>query len=231
MRFGLRFLMYLSLWNYNPYNTDPAGDEWNGENFSWFSRSRALPSSLLYHEQASPSLDNGGRILPSVVRPYPAKTAGIPLKFEYEVNTGTFVFRWCNPGAESNIGTANVEKQTLVHPKIRALETEIFLPSLITHGRIVIVSGLGKADSYIYDEARQTLFIVARNTQPGQVHEVRVNIASAQGYRDRQPLFEVNDFWGDHGNSMGMVLVLVFALLLGVSGLGNVLFRRVEHLF
>ena len=65
------------LWNYNPENNDKQGDDWNGENFSWFSRKEALPDS---YEQDSLSLGNGGRILDAVVRPYHAKTAGIPTK-------------------------------------------------------------------------------------------------------------------------------------------------------
>ena len=75
------------LWNYNPDNDDHTGDDWNGENFSWFSQKRALPPTWLDHAQHSPTLDNGGRILRAVVRPYPAKTAGVPLRFDYEINT------------------------------------------------------------------------------------------------------------------------------------------------
>ena len=85
------------IWSYNPYNDDEKGEDWNGENFSWFSRKRALLPSFLSYKQDSPTLDNGGRILPSIVRPYPAKTAGIPLKFQYEMTTGAFLFEWENP--------------------------------------------------------------------------------------------------------------------------------------
>ncbi|KAJ2925710.1 hypothetical protein H1R20_g11384, partial [Candolleomyces eurysporus] len=83
-----RSFVGFTLWNYNPDNTDLYGDDWNGENFSWFSRNRALPASLLGYEQDDATLDNGGRILSSVVRPYPAKTCGVPVRFEYEVTTG-----------------------------------------------------------------------------------------------------------------------------------------------
>ncbi|KAJ3764474.1 glycoside hydrolase family 5 protein [Lentinula raphanica] len=217
-----RALVGFTLWNYNPYNTDLAGDDWNGENFSWFSQSRALPRELLYYEQSSPSLDNGGRILSAVVRPYPAKTAGIPLKFDYEVTTWSFTFRWCNPdpSAQSN-GSPTVGKPSLSYPNINALETEIFLPSLIAHGKTVIVNGLEKDDSYVYDEARQTLFIVAKNTDPGFVHEVRVRLAVPEGYKTRPPLFEVNDVWSDFGMGVCALVVLMTALLLGVSGVGK----------
>ncbi|GLB45923.1 putative cellulase (glycosyl hydrolase family 5) [Lyophyllum shimeji] len=70
-----RSLVGFTLWTYNPSNNDQIGDDWNGENFSWFSSKRALPPSLLYYDQDARSLDNGGRILPAVVRPYPAKTS------------------------------------------------------------------------------------------------------------------------------------------------------------
>ncbi|KAJ3716397.1 glycoside hydrolase superfamily [Lentinula raphanica] len=224
-----RALVGFTLWNYNPYNTDLAGDDWNGENFSWFSRSRALPRELLYYEQSSPSLDNGGRILSAVVRPYPAKTAGIPLKFEYEVTTWSFTFKWCNPDASAHSnGSPTVDKPSLSRSKINALETEIFLPSLIAHGRTVIVTGLEKDDSYVYDEVRQTLFIVARNTDPGFVHEVRVRLAVPEGYKTRPPLFEVNDFWSDFGMGVCALVVLMTALLLGVSGVGKEIMDRLQ---
>lgn len=226
-------LFHPSLWNYNPHNTDLAGDDWNGENFSWFSRSRALPRELLYYEQSSPSLDNGGRILPTVVRPYPAKTAGIPLKFEYEVTSGSFMFRWCNPDTHTDSSKATncaptVTEPSRSHPGIKALETEIFLPSLITHGRSVVVSGLDEDDSYVYDEARQTLFIVAKNTQPGGIHEVRVKLVALEGFRSRPLLFEVNDIWSDFGMGVCALVVLFSALLLGMSGIGEQLLRRVD---
>jgi hypothetical protein len=52
---------------------------------------------MLSHEQIAPALDQGARILHSIVRPYPAKTAGIPLRFEYEMATGVFVYEWTSP--------------------------------------------------------------------------------------------------------------------------------------
>ncbi|KAF9078603.1 glycoside hydrolase family 5 protein [Rhodocollybia butyracea] len=213
-----RAMVGFTLWNYNPYNSDHTGDDWNGENFSWFSQSRALPPFLLYHDQSSPTLDNGGRILDAVVRPYPAKTAGIPLEFEYEVTTGSFMFKWCNPDPKSSQGAPTVDKPPLAHPEINALETEIFLPSMIAHGRNVVVSGLEEGDLYVYDEGRQTLFVVAKNTQPGKVHNIQVKVVSPEGYKSRPPPFQVNDFWGDYGFVVVAVFVLVCALVLGVSG-------------
>ncbi|KAG6808727.1 hypothetical protein H0H93_016538, partial [Arthromyces matolae] len=128
-------LVGFTLWTYNPSNTDVVGDDWNGENFSWFSGRRALPPSLLYYDQDAVSLDNGGRILPSLVRPYPAKTAGIPQKFQYEMNSGAFVFEWANAAKCVD----DDDESTRTGSSMRALETEIYLPSLLTAGRKVIV--------------------------------------------------------------------------------------------
>ncbi|KAG6899896.1 hypothetical protein C0993_005582 [Termitomyces sp. T159_Od127] len=199
--------MDMNLWTYNPSNTDLAGDDWNGENFSWFSRRRALPRSLLYYEQHLPSLDNGARILPSIVRPYPAKTAGIPGKFDYEMNTGGFVFEWRNAESEHR----DVRHGGDEHPSkgriLKSLETEIFLPSLLTDGRKVIVQGLDEEDAYFHDERRQTLFIVARDTKPGRIHRISVSL-----YPPLSPVFAVNDFWSDFGPR----IVVFAALVIGI---------------
>ncbi|KAG6840292.1 hypothetical protein C0991_007685 [Blastosporella zonata] len=198
-----RSLVGFTLWTYNPSNSDMAGDDWNGENFSWFSRKRALPPSLLYYDQDAPSLDNGGRILPAIVRPYPAKTAGVPIKFEYEMNTGAFVFEWKNiPFGDSSM---------------RAVETEIFIPSMLTIGRKVVVEGLDAEDEYVYDVRRQTLFIVARDTRHGRAHRVAVSL-----YPPLTPVFRINDFRSDFGPR---ILALV-GLILGI-----VVFRFMSYNF
>ncbi|TFK32388.1 glycoside hydrolase [Crucibulum laeve] len=208
-------LIGFTLWNYNPYNDDRAGDDWNGENFSWFSRKRALPPSLLYYEQDAPSLDNGGRVLSSVVRPYPAKTAGIPLRFEYEMTTGTFKFEWANPAKKTETTTSlakstSVSNPPLVHPAITSFETEIFVPSQLAHSRKLVVDGLGRDDSYRYDEKRQTLFIVSRDVAPEKVHHVTVSFDSPP-----TPAFVVNDFWGDFGPRIFSLVVVLLAILAG----------------
>lgn len=164
------------------------------------------------------------------MRPYPAKTAGIPLEFEYEVTTASFVFKWCNPDSKSDKQSLTVANPPLAHLDINALETEIFLPSMIAHGRNVVVSGLEEDDKHVYDEARQTLFIVAKNTQPGKVHEIRVEVVAREGYKARPPLFQVNDFWGDYGFVVVALFILVCALLLGVSGAGERFVRHMESL-
>ena len=216
---------FCRLWNYNPANDDQTGDDWNGENFSWFSRKRALPPFLLYYEQTAPSLDNGGRILPSIVRPYPAKTAGIPLRFEYEMTTGSFVYEWANPDAGAadvpSVSASISEPPRNGHPKITALETEIFLPSLITHGRKVVVHGLDANDSHVYDQSRQTLFIVARDSKPGKTHTIEVSLSPPL-----TPTFEVNDFWSDFGPRVLALLGVLF----GVSAYWFLLILRSYNL-
>lgn len=40
--------VHFNLWNYNPANRDDVGDDWNAENFSWFSednRRRAIAAA------------------------------------------------------------------------------------------------------------------------------------------------------------------------------------------
>ncbi|PSS32123.1 hypothetical protein PHLCEN_2v2119 [Hermanssonia centrifuga] len=201
-------LVGFTLWNYNPDNDDQRGDDWNGENFSWFSRRRALIPSLLDYEQSAPTLDNGGRILRSVVRPYPAKTAGIPLKFSYEVNTGDFSFKWVVPGAGSGGGPSVSNPPRLDHPTLTSSTTEIFLPSFITHGGKVIVRGLHPDDKYHYDELRQTLFVVTKDNSPGKVHHIDVSLSPRL-----RTVFAVNDFWGDFGGQVAVGGTLLLALI------------------
>ncbi|KAF8843464.1 glycoside hydrolase family 5 protein [Paxillus ammoniavirescens] len=192
-----RSLASFTLWNYNPDNTDAHGDDWNGENFSWFSRRRALPPSLLDLQQSSFTLDNGGRILPSVVRPYPAKTAGIPLKFDYEMNTGKFTFEWTTTTATQE-GTAR--------------ETEIYLPSLIAHGRKLVVEGLAPEDQYIYDESRQTLFVVQGDSAPGKIKKITVSVRPPL-----RPHFDVNTFWDDFGELIASGLVVFIGIFVFIK--------------
>ena len=189
-----RGLIPIRLWNYNPDNTDTHGDDWNGESFSWFSRHRALPPSLLDLEQSSFTLDNGGRMLPSIVRPYPAKTAGIPSRFDYEMNTGEFTFEW----------TPNEE--------CTSRETEIYIPSLIYHGRKLVVEGLAPDDKYAYDESRQTLFVVQSDSSPRKTRKINVSV--------RPPLrghFYVNTFWGDFGELILSGLVVFIGIFLFIK--------------
>jgi hypothetical protein len=138
-----------------------------------------LPPSLLYYERDALSLNNSGRILPSIFRPYAAKTAGIPIHFQYEMNTRTFTYTWVNsppnPASQTHLkGEKSIFKPPRMgHPAFMFLETEIFLPSQLAHGRRVIVKGLDRGDKHQYDENPQTLFIMSQDTSLDKVHLVK----------------------------------------------------------
>ncbi|KAH8827138.1 glycoside hydrolase family 5 protein [Flagelloscypha sp. PMI_526] len=204
-----RALVGFTLWNYNPFNTDIEGDDWNGENFSWFSRHRALPSSLLSYEQTAVTLDNGGRILNAVVRPYPAKVAGIPLSFDYEMTTWDFHLQVDAAGSIEE-WPAEVHNPPLVgHPTITAAETEIFVPSLISAGRRIIVEGLKEDIEFYHDESRQTLFVVQRNMEPACTHSVTVRFDPPL-----QPEFPLENWTSAFGMRFIAIIVLLFSILI-----------------
>jgi hypothetical protein len=72
-----------TLWNYTADNDNRWGDQWNGEDFSIFSRD----------QQTQPDdLNSGGRALEAVVRPYACRVAGRPLEMAFDLNAGSFDF-------------------------------------------------------------------------------------------------------------------------------------------
>ena len=218
------------MWNYNPENDDARGDNWNGENFSWFSNSRAAPRTsgkVLVLAQATKELDAGGRILDAVVRPYAAKTAGVPLKFEYEMATGSFTYSWAVPlsGPASGTGNENTAVQQQVHasgpsvhtppltghPLLLARETEIFVPAQLAQGRKLIVEDLRDGDMYTYDAARQTLFVLP-GVQTGELGNVQAHVHKVRVRFDPPAGGELpNGLWGDFAAHITAVLVVLFA--------------------
>jgi hypothetical protein len=91
-----------TLWNYTADNDNERGDQWNGEDFSIFSRD----------QQEDPGdLDSGGRALESAVRPYARAVAGEPLEMAY--NPGRRVFDF-----------------TFRHDAAIQAPTEIYVPNL-----------------------------------------------------------------------------------------------------
>ncbi|KAH8112810.1 glycoside hydrolase family 5 protein [Phellopilus nigrolimitatus] len=214
-----RSLIGYTLWNYNPDNDDDSGDYWNGENFSWFSRRRARmnTNSTADLDQTAADLDEGGRILRSVVRPYPAKTAGIPLKFDYEMNTGSFAFEWAIPfpaPADGISQSQSPSSPTIAPPLqiasyvLKSRSTEIFLPAMLAHGRKVIVHGLETGDEYAYDESLQTLSVRILDDSPGSRHRISVSLDPPLSSQ-----FVVNTFWSD----FGVRILSVVVVLLGVG--------------
>jgi len=70
-------------WNYTPDNDNTHGDQWNGEDFSVFSRDQQ-------RDPADPI--SGGRALEALVRPYPRAVAGEPLSIRFDHGSGRFTF-------------------------------------------------------------------------------------------------------------------------------------------
>jgi hypothetical protein len=74
-----------TIWNYTPDNTNERGDQWNGEDLSIFSRDQ---------EDDPADINSGGRALEGVVRPYALKTAGEPLRMEFDLRTRVFTYEF-----------------------------------------------------------------------------------------------------------------------------------------
>lgn len=127
------------------------------------------------------------------------------------MNTGEFTFEWCNADPKSPTASGEIQNPPLngMAPLL-AKETEIFVPSLITNERDVVVEGLEASDSHHYDPTRQTLYIVTADCEtPGKRHRVRVKVLP-----EVRAKFEVNDFWTDHGYRVVSVGVVIFAMLI-----------------
>ena len=78
-----------TLWNYTADNTNARGDLWNDEDLSIFSRDQ---------QTGSGNLDDGGRALPAVVRPYAARVPGEPLETRFNLDSRVFQFTFrCDP--------------------------------------------------------------------------------------------------------------------------------------
>ncbi len=74
-----------TLWNYTADNTNERGDGWNGEDLSIFSLSQ---------QQDPQDINSGGRALEALVRPWPRKVAGEPVKIKYNLKSKKFSFRF-----------------------------------------------------------------------------------------------------------------------------------------
>jgi len=64
-----------TLWCYTAENTNERGDQWNGEDFSCWSKDQVTDTD---------DLNSGGRALPALVRPYALRTAGTPLRQKFD---------------------------------------------------------------------------------------------------------------------------------------------------
>ncbi|KZV86991.1 cytoplasmic protein [Exidia glandulosa HHB12029] len=216
-----RTLASFNLWNYNPDNDDAVGDDWCGENFSWFSNTRARPVVAgASYAQTDESLDKGGRILRSIVRAYPAKVAGIPLDFSYDLNTGRLYFVWAipNPTPKPSYGPA-----TILHPplnadlKLKSDITEIFIPAMLARGRKVVLIGAGfTKEHYEYVEELQTLYVRNVSSEPGHVHWINVGFD--------QPPDVVIDYDTQSYNTMiaySIIIIILSALVTWYANFGR----------
>ncbi|KAJ9098743.1 hypothetical protein QFC21_004391 [Naganishia friedmannii] len=170
-----RNMVGFNLWNYNPENCDELGDDWNFENFSWFSH-RALDERIRTSARGV-ELDQGCRLIREVVRPYAIRTAGIPLKLDYQARTGSFLYQFANPSQGQPItSTGNVPSVPLHgHPSITSRVTEIYLPPWLADaslkGQLLIKCSDG---SVKVDEEQQRVFWAHEVTEQGFVHEIRI---------------------------------------------------------
>ena len=93
-------LVSYTLWNYASDNDNAHGDQWNGEDFSIFSKSQRKNKA---------DLNSGGRALASAIRPYPYKVAGEPVEYFFDRENNQFYLKF-------------------ITDKSIAAPTEIFLP-------------------------------------------------------------------------------------------------------
>ena len=131
-----------TLWNYTADNDNRWGDLWNNEDYSIFSRD----------QQTDPGdLNCGGRALAAVVRPYPRRTAGEPLRLSFDVRRGRFEYEF-------------VDDPDVASP------TEIFVPTLqYPEGYVVDISD----GTYEENISEQTLLY--RHSKPRSTHTIRIS--------------------------------------------------------
>jgi hypothetical protein len=130
-----------TLWNYTADNDNEHGDQWNDEDLSIFSRDQ---------QTGTGDVNDGGRALAAVIRPYAARTPGLPLTSSFDLRTRTFRYTF------------------RLDPAIRA-PLVIFLPAY-HYGKGVKVEG-SKGKVEVFAEAQRVEYF----PDPGvEVHEVVV---------------------------------------------------------
>ena len=121
-------MLSYTLWNYTSDNSNERGDQWNGEDLSIFSPDQ---------QDDRTDLNSGGRALDAVIRPYPAKTSGIPIHYHFNRKKKELVYVFRND------------------PKIQA-PTELFLPEFHYSDYEV----LGSADLEFKWDANHNMLLV-----------------------------------------------------------------------
>ena len=134
-------LLSATIWNYTADNNNARGDHWNDEDLSIFSRDQQ-------HDTAS--IHSGGRALGAAVRPYPAATAGQPLRFSFNHRS-----RICEYEFE--------------HDPLITEPTELFIPKFQYPAGFQVEARQG---SWSYDAVTQLLTYIP--AQQGGKHLLRI---------------------------------------------------------
>jgi hypothetical protein len=111
-------MVSFTLWNYTADNTNLRGDLWNDEDLSIFSRDQ---------QNGSGDINDGGRALQAVIRPYAAKIPGKPLRMAFDIHTKRFEFEF------------------EFDPEIDA-PLEIYLPDFHYPRRVTVTSTAGQVE-------------------------------------------------------------------------------------
>jgi hypothetical protein len=110
--------MSYMIWNYTPDNDNAHGDQWNGEDFSIYSKAQQVNDSLG---------DDAGRALRAVLRPYPYKVSGTPIEYYFDMEASRFYLKF-------------QAEQAITAP------TEIFLPSIHFGSGFSVHSSAGRLE-------------------------------------------------------------------------------------
>lgn len=154
---------------------------------------KANPAAEKAFTQSNEALDDGARILCTVVRPYPAKTAGVPIGWTYEFLSGQAEYEW----------------QVLDKEDCRCRETVIFYPSALLAGnRTLELEGLA-SDEWKYDPEVQTIFIVPSGTAPkDEKYHIRIRLNPPL-----EPLFIMTTHWQDFAGWYAAMAAIILGLV------------------
>ncbi len=134
-------LLSYTLWNYTADNDNAHGDQWNGEDLSIFSPDQ---------QTGTGDLDDGGRALEAVIRPYPRAIAGEPLRASFDMQRRYFMLEFRH------------------NPKVDT-PTELYIPNFhYPEGYVVEVS-----DGY-YEMHPKTQTLLYHHGSRQAVHKIEV---------------------------------------------------------
>jgi hypothetical protein len=114
-------MVNVTIWNYTADNDNARGDQWNGEDFSIFSRDQQVDRK---------DVNSGGRALSALLRPYPKATAGELMELSFDMKKRLFRMKYRhNTGIEA--------------------ATEIFVPRFQYPGgyRVAVSDGIWEQDA------------------------------------------------------------------------------------